>query len=149
MVKQISVFIENTTGRLIAVTSCLAENKINIRALSVADTSDFGILRLIVDHPNRAYRTLREAGFTVRETAVLALEVADEVGGINAGLNVLEQAGINVEYIYAFLSVVAGKALNILKVDNMEEAVQALKKAGLRLLEGEEIHMCGTPCKRA
>jgi hypothetical protein len=139
-VKQISVFIENKKGRLIAVTSCLAENKVNIRALSVADTSDFGILRLIVDHPNRACRVLKEAGFTVRETEVLALEVADVPGGVNAGLIALEQAGINVEYIYAFLSVEGGKALNILKVDKMKEAVNTLQAAGLKLLHGEDVY---------
>jgi hypothetical protein len=139
-VKQISVFIENKKGRLIAVTSCLAEKAVNIRALSLADTSDFGILRLIVDHPNRAYSVLKEGGFTVRETEVLALEVADVPGGINAGLTTLEQAGINVEYVYAFLGVAEGKALNILKVDKMEEAAQALYTAGLRLLDGEEVY---------
>jgi hypothetical protein len=139
-VKQISVFIENKKGRLIAVTSCLAENKVNIRALSVADTSDFGILRLIVDHPNRACRVLKEAGFTVRETEVLALEVADVPGGVNAGLIALEQAGINVEYIYAFLSVEGGKALNILKVDKMKEAINTLQATGLQLLHGEEVY---------
>jgi len=139
-VKQISVFIENKKGRLIAVTSCLAENLVNIRALSLADTSDFGILRLIVDHPNRAYRVLKEAGFTVRETEVLALEVADVPGGINAGLIALERAGINVEYVYAFLGVEQGKALNVLKVDKMEEAFAALSADGLRLLEGEEVY---------
>ncbi|MCL2495964.1 MAG: amino acid-binding protein [Clostridiales bacterium] len=139
-VKQISVFIENKKGRLISVTSCLAENEVNIRALSLADTSDFGILRLIVDHPNRAYRVLKEAGFTVRETEVLALEVADVPGGINAGLTELELADINVEYVYAFLGVEGGKALNILKVDNMEKAAHALSAAGLRLLNGEEVY---------
>jgi hypothetical protein len=139
-VKQISVFIENKEGRLIAVTSCLAENEVNIRALSLADTSDFGILRLIVDHPKRAYRALKEAGFTVRESEVLALEVADTPGGINAGLMALEQAGINLEYVYAFLGVAEGQALNILKVDKMEQAAQALQAAGLRLLDGEEVY---------
>ncbi|MCL1905654.1 MAG: amino acid-binding protein [Clostridiales bacterium] len=139
-VKQISVFIENKKGRLIAVTTCLAENEVNIRALSVADTSDFGILRLIVDHPNRACRALKEAGFTVRETDVLALEVADAPGGINAGLTILEQAGINVDYVYAFLGANKGKALNILKVDKMEEAARVLSAAGLRLPDGEEIY---------
>jgi hypothetical protein len=139
-VKQISVFIENKEGRLIAVTSCLAENAVNIRALSLADTSDFGILRLIVDHPKRAYRALKEAGFTVRESEVLALEVADTPGGINAGLMALEQAGINLEYVYAFLGVAEGQALNILKVDKMEQAAQALQAAGLRLLDGEEVY---------
>jgi len=138
-VKQISVFIENKQGRLIAVTSCLAENQVDIRALSVADTSDFGILRLIVDHPTRAYNALKEAGFTVRETEVLALEVEDVPGGLNAGLLALEQAGINVEYIYAFCSAKVGKALNILKVDKMEQAIQALRVAGLRPLSGEEL----------
>ena len=140
-VTQISVFIENKKGRLIAVTSCLAEYEVNIRALSLADTSDFGILRLIVDHPNRAYRVLKEAGFTVRESEVLAMEVADVPGGINAGLTALERAGINVEYIYAFLGAGPGKALNVLKVDKMDEAAQALQAAGLRLLEGGEVYL--------
>jgi hypothetical protein len=139
-VKQISVFLENRKGRLIAVTSCLTENEVNIRAHSVADTSDFGILRLIVDHPDRACRVLKEAGFTVRETEVLALEVADVPGGINAGLTVLEHSGINVDYMYGFYGVENGRALNILQVDNMEEAVRVLQQAGLQLLDGNEVY---------
>lgn len=139
-VKQISVFIENKIGSLMGVTSCLAENGINIRALCLADASDFGILRLIVNHPNRAYRALKEAGLTVRETDVLALEIDDVPGGINAGLSALEQAGINVEYVYAFIGVEKGKAVNIYKVDKMEHAARALSAANLRLLDREEVY---------
>lgn len=139
-VKQISVFIENKQGRLIAVTSCLAENNVNIRALSVADTSDFGILRLIVDKPDCAYQALKERGFTVRETDVLAMEVPDMPGGINAGLKALDNAGINVEYIYAFLGAATGKALNIIKVDKMEDAAKVLFDSGMGLLDGQDVY---------
>ncbi len=139
-VRQISVFIENKQGRLIAVTGCLAANNINIRALSVADTSDFGILRLIVDDPSKAYQSLKECGFTVRETEVLAMEVPDVPGGINKGLTALDNAGINVEYIYAFFGTNKETALNIIKVDKMDLAKDALKESGIQLLNPEEVY---------
>ena len=97
-VEQISVFLENKTGRLAEVTRCLAVASINIRALSLADTSDFGILRLIVNDPAKAKSTLRECGFTVGVNTVIAVEVPDHPGGLDKILTLLEESEINVEY---------------------------------------------------
>ncbi|HBG19604.1 MAG TPA: amino acid-binding protein, partial [Desulfobulbaceae bacterium] len=99
LVEQIAVFLENKSGRLAEITSILADNDINIRALSVADTADFGILRLIVDKVERAKTVLRENGFTVGKTQVIAVEVEDKTGGLANVLQCIKKAGINVEYM--------------------------------------------------
>jgi hypothetical protein len=137
-VKQISVFLENKKGRLIAVTECLAKHQINIHALSAADTADFGILRLIVDQPEAALKAFRADDFTVLETEVLVVRVADRPGGLNAVLKILYQADINVDYIYAFYNMDQATALNIIKVDDMESAAAALTAAGVSLLHDED-----------
>jgi len=137
-VKQISVFIENKKGRLIAVTECLGKNNINIHALSAADTADFGILRLIVDKPDAAYAALKDNNFTVLETEVLVVRVEDRPGGLNDVLKILVEADINVDYIYAFFSAEKATALNIIKVDDMATATEALAKAGIALVNNED-----------
>ncbi|HOV78936.1 MAG TPA: ACT domain-containing protein [Bacillota bacterium] len=139
-VKQISVFLENKSGRLAQVTRALGENGINIRALSIADTTDFGILRLIVNEPDRAYRTLKEAGFTVSATDVIAVEVADRPGGLAEALGHLDRAGINIEYLYAFVQKASNAALVVFRVEQIDEAVKALQKEGTRILSGEEVY---------
>lgn len=140
VVKQISVFMENKQGRLIKVTDCLAKNNINIHALSAADTADFGILRLIVDDPDKAHQVLHDNDFTVLETEVLVIRVADRPGGLNDALQILAAADINVDYIYAFYNSDKATALNIIKVDNMERASEALEKAGVELLSTQEFN---------
>ena len=137
-VKQISVFLENKKGRLIAVTECLAKHHINIHALSAADTADFGILRLIVDQPDMALRVLREHDFTVLETEVLVVRVEDRPGGLNDILKILIRADINVDYIYAFYNMDQATALNIIKVDDMAAATAALAEAGVSLLADKD-----------
>lgn len=102
MAKQISVFLENKAGRLAHVTRVLGEAGINIRALSIADTSDFGILRIIVNDPEKAYRILKEADFTVSETEVIAVQVPDSPGGLATVLEQMSDADLNIEYLYAF-----------------------------------------------
>ena len=102
-VDQLAVFLENKSGRLAAITKTLSDNNINIRALSVADTADFGILRLIVDDTEKATRVLKDEGFTVGKAVVIAVEVADRPGGLAKVLGVLHEAGLNVEYMYAFV----------------------------------------------
>ncbi|MBW2506652.1 MAG: ACT domain-containing protein, partial [Deltaproteobacteria bacterium] len=102
-VDQIAVFLENKSGRLAAITRALSDSNINIRALSVADTADFGILRLIVDDTDKATEVLKDEGFTVGRAVVIAVEVADRPGGLAKVLAVLNEAGINVEYMYAFV----------------------------------------------
>lgn len=137
---QISVFIENKPGRLAAVTDVLGENGVNIRALSIADTSDFGILRLIVDKPELAYEKLKEKGLTASITNVLSVRMPDRPGGLAEVLQVLHQHGINVEYMYAFVSKSTDEALVVFKVENIEEAAEKLEGTGIRLLSQDEIY---------
>jgi hypothetical protein len=139
-VKQISVFLENKSGRLAQVTEVLGKNKINIRALSIADTTDFGILRLIVNEPDQAHRVLKEAGFTVSFTDVIAVEVADQPGGLAKVLKLLERAGINIEYLYAFVQKTASAALVVFRVEQLEEAVKVLLASGIRVMSGDEVY---------
>lgn len=139
-VKQISVFLENKSGRLNAVANLLAANGINIRALSIADTSAYGILRLIVNDPELAYKVLREASFTVSLTEVIGVEMPDEPGGLARVLNILDCHGINIEYLYAFVSSVQGKAMVIFRVENIEEAIACLQKENIRIVEGELLY---------
>ncbi|MDK2887812.1 MAG: hypothetical protein PWP72_690 [Thermoanaerobacter sp.] len=139
-VKQISIFLENKSGRLAQVTRVLGDNGINIRALAIADTTDFGILRLIVNDPDRAYRVLREAGFTVSATDVIAVEVLDEPGGLAGVLAVLQEANLNIEYLYAFLQKASKAALVVFRVEQLDEAIAALQAKGIRILSGEEVY---------
>jgi hypothetical protein len=139
-VKQISIFLENKSGRLAQVTEILGENNINIRALSIADTTDFGILRLIVNEPDKAYRVLKEAGFTVSFTDVIAVEVTDKPGGLAKVLKVLDRAGINIEYLYAFVQKTANAALVVFRVEQLEEAVKVLLASGAHVMSGDEVY---------
>ncbi len=139
-VRQISIFLENKSGRLAQVTGVLGENGINIRALSIADTTDFGILRLIVNNPDKAYRVLKEAGITVSVTDVIAVEVADEPGGLAKVLNSLDRAGINIEYLYAFVQKASNAALVVFRVERLDDAVETLQEDGIRILSGDEVY---------
>jgi hypothetical protein len=139
-VQQISVFLENKSGRLAQLTEILGNNGINIRALSIADTSDFGILRLIVSDPLQADEVLKNAGFTVSVTDVIAVEVKDVPGGLTVVLQILEAAKINIEYLYAFLEKSSNNALVVLRVEQINEASELLAKNGIELLENEKIH---------
>lgn len=139
-VKQISIFLENKKGRLAMVARTLAEKGINIRALSIADTSDFGILRLIVNQPQQAYEYLKEKGFTTSMTAVIAAQVPDVPGGLSHLLDILEQEEINLEYMYAFIGRNGDNALNILRVEDGDRAVVALEKNGIKVFCGEEVY---------
>ncbi len=139
LVEQIAVFLENKSGRLAEITAILAENAINIRALSVADTADFGILRLIVDKVEQAKAVLRENGFTVGKTQVLAVEVEDKTGGLARVLKCIMEAGINVEYMYAFVNKTGENAVLIFRFEKMEEAITTLQKEGFTILSREQI----------
>lgn len=140
MVKQISVFLENKAGRLANVTKILGEANINIRALSIADTSDFGILRLIVNEPDQAYKVLKESGFTVSETEVIAVEVPDTPGGLANVLDIMGQSAINIEYLYAFIGKATDDALVIFKVENPEQAVKVFHDQGISVLDKTEVY---------
>ena len=138
-VEQIAVFLENKSGRLAEITSILADNDINIRALSVADTADFGILRLIVDNVEKAKSILQEGGFTVGNTDVLAVEVADKTGDLATVLRSLHRATINVEYMYAFVNKTGENAVLIFRFEKMDEAIEVLQKDGFTLISGAQI----------
>lgn len=139
-VEQISVFLENKSGRLAEVAGVLAGAGVNIRALSLADTADFGILRLIVDQQDRAKQALKDGGFTVGKTEVVALEVPDRPGGLAHILRALDTAGINVEYMYAFVQRSGDNAILIFRFDEPDKAIQALTEAGVRVLRGNEVY---------
>jgi hypothetical protein len=139
-VEQISIFIENKSGRLAEVTRVLGEAGINIRALSLADTSDFGILRLIVNKTDQAKTVLKEKGFTVNKTDVVAVEVPDRPMGLYGILEILDQGTVNVEYMYAFVERCGENAVIIFRFDNTEEAIQVLTHGGVNVLEGERIY---------
>jgi hypothetical protein len=138
-VKQISVFIENRSGRLREVADILGKNKINIRALSLADTSDYGILRLIVDKPHEALAVLRKANFTLSETDVIAVEVSDRPGGLAEVLDVLGNSGINVEYMYAFVEKSSENAVMIFRIEDIDKAVKALKAGNVTILDHGQV----------
>ena len=135
IIKQISLFMENSTGRLAGATDLLAEAKINLRAISIADTTEFGILRLIADQPEKAVKLLKEAGFAARETDVIAVEVADEPGSLARIMALFRDEGVGIEYLYASLEHRAGKAVIVMKVDNTVAALALLEKHGFSAAE--------------
>jgi hypothetical protein len=139
-VEQISVFLENKPGGLETVTRMLEEANINIRALSLADTSDFGILRLIVNDVEGAKKALKESGFTIGATAVVAVEISDRVGGLNAILKLLSGRGISIEYMYAFVEKSGEHAIMIFRFDKTDEAIEILLRNGITLLPGEKLY---------
>ena len=130
IIKQISIFMENTTGRLAEVTALLAEAGINMRALSIADTADLGILRMGVDEPDETVRLLKEAGFTAKETNVIGVEVPDQPGELARIMWRFRDEGIGIEYLYASLEQKASKAVIIIKVDDVAAGVAMLEKHG-------------------
>jgi hypothetical protein len=138
-VQQIAVFLENKSGRLAEITATLADNDINIRALSVADTADFGILRLIVNDVEKAKGVLKANGFTVGITNVIAVEVDDRSGGLARVLKSIEKADLNVEYMYAFVNKTGQNAVLIFRFDEMDKAIAALLQDGFTLLSGEQV----------
>ncbi len=140
LVKQISVFLENKSGRLADVTRTLADNNINICAMSIADTTDFGILRLIVNKPEDAESALSEQQFTVSCTSVIAIGVEDKPGGLARALEIIQDNGISIEYMYAFVGKTGNEAFVILRVENPEMAIETLLKYGIKILPSDKIY---------
>lgn len=137
--KQLSVFLENKKGRICAAADVLARNNVNIRALSLADTSEFGILRLIVDKPEEGKKVLNDEGIVVRVTNVLALTMEDVPGGALSVLRVLAQSGISVEYMYAYVGKTTGKAFMIIQAEELEMAEEILRRNGFAQADISEI----------
>ena len=139
-VEQIAIFLENKSGRMAEITSILAQNGINIRAMSLADTADFGILRLIVNDTDNAKQVLKDNGFTVGTTAVIVAEVQDKPGGLAEVLQVIKDGDLNIEYMYAFTQKSGDTGLIIFRFDELDDAINTLMKAGVRLLSGDEVY---------
>ena len=139
-IRQVSIFIENQTGKLAEATEFLAKQKINMKALSIADSMDFGIVRIICEDPEAASEVLKAEGYVNTITEVFAVELADEAGSLSKVLDVLSKAGIAVEYTYAFLSTKKeGSAYMIFRVDKNAEAIEALKHNGIAIVSQQEI----------
>lgn len=139
IIKQISVFVENKKGRLAEITETIAKSGANIRALSIADTTDFGILRLIVDKVDCAVAALKESGITVSVTNVIAIGIEDKPGAFSIPMRILAQADVDVEYMYAFITRKSEKAYVILRVADNEAAAKVLMEQGVEILNEESL----------
>ena len=137
-IRQLSVFVRNEAGRLQEITDCLYENNIDIRALSIAETSEFGILRLIVDDIEKAVTALQEEGYIVRITDVIGCKLEDRPGGLAKIVKVISEIGVNMEYMYAFLTK-TDSAYLVIRVENNEAVEKALKERNIPLLEESDV----------
>ena len=138
-IKQLTVFVENRQGALVEITDLFAANHIDMRALSIADTQEFGILRVIVNDTNEALRILKAGGYLVQATDVIAVKISDAPGKLSAALHALNIKGINVEYLYAFLARTARHAYVVLRVADNNSAAAVLEDAGFNLVSEEDI----------
>lgn len=137
--EQISIFVENKEGRLAEVTAILRDAGVNIRALSLADTTDFGVLRLIVNNNEKAEKALKKEGFTVGMTKVMVVEVIDKPGGLNQILDPLSENEVNVEYMYAFSNPQCKNAVMVFRFDDYDKALKVLEEKNIRVIQREEI----------
>ncbi len=144
LIQQLSVFVENQPGQLAETTAVLHRKGIDIRALSLADTTDFGILRLIVSAPEQAMQALEEVGITVTITNVIAIGVPDEPGGLSQALAKLSSHGVSVEYMYAFIGRTSNTAYVILRPDDTQKALAVLEQCGIQTLSAQEIYATPT-----
>ena len=138
-IKQLTVFVQNRKGSIVSVTDILAKNDINRRALSIAETEDFGILRLIVNDEQKAEKVLGENGYLIKIVDVVGVKIGDEPGRLTSALDVLDKADINTEYLYAFMARTEKHAYVVLRVENNNDAEAALKNAGFKLITEADI----------
>ena len=138
--KQLSIFVENKQGALVGVTDALAANDINLRALSIADTEDFGILRLIVNDTDAAYKVLTDAGYLIKITDVVGVKIGDAPGKLSKALAVLDKAEINMEYLYAFMSRTEKHAYVVLRVADNAAAEAALEADGFHIITDADVN---------
>ena len=136
-IKQVSVFLENKKGRLAEVTALLARQGVNIRALSLADTADFGVLRLIVSDSVKCFNVLKKNDFVAQMTDVIAVEIDDQPGGLNRVLAVFDKSDINIEYMYAFVEKKADKAIVIFRIDKIQLAAKTLEQNNISVLSAD------------
>jgi len=130
-IKQISIFLENTAGRIADVTKVLKDNSINLRAIMIADTADFGILRIITDDSDKALSVLKDAKFTTKTTDVLAISISDKVGALHDVMALFQNNGINIEYLYASLEKTGDTAIIIFKVQDADKGLKVIEENGL------------------
>ena len=140
LIKQISVFVENKSGRLSDILNVIGKNGIDISALSIADTTDFGIVRMIVNDPDKAAEILKSNNLVVKVTDVIALAVADKPGGLAGEIEKLKNAAISIEYMYAFIGKSDKGALVIVRVENPEKALEVLKDENVTVVSPEEVY---------
>ena len=138
-IKQLTVFVQNQKGTIVSVTDILSVNNVNLRALSIAETQDFGILRLIVSDEQTAERVLLENGYLIKVIDVVGVKIGDEPGELSKALGVLDKAGINVEYLYAFMARTDKHAYVVLRVEDNEVAEAALAGAGFKMINEADI----------
>lgn len=139
-VKQLSIFLENRKGRMRKALSVLEDNGVNIRAMSIADVSDFGILRLIVPVPDEAKELLEENNFLVKIGDVIAVEMSDKPGGLNAILKILDDSNINLDYLYAFVGDKKERAIVLVHPEDVDGGIKALNKGGAVIIPPEEVY---------
>lgn len=139
MVKQLSVFVENRNGAIMEVTRILSEAGINLRAMSIADASDFGIARMIADKPEEASALLKKNGIVSTLSDIIGVEIQDTPGAFHSIVTAFSRADVRIEYTYAFLSPSTGKAFAIVRVDDTEKALASLKDSGHHLLTPDEL----------
>lgn len=144
MVMQLTVFLENSPGRLAGLTRALGDAGVNMRALMVADTAEFGVVRIICDRPDIARRALEEAGFSVSVTNVIAVEVPDSPGGLADVLEVIGGVGANVEYAYCFVEPEGDAAIDVFRVEDVAGVSDALRRAGMRVLDEGDVYATGS-----
>ena len=140
IIRQISIFVENRRGRLAEVLGILADHEVEILALSIADTTEFGILRLIVKNPDKAAEAMKQSGYTAAINEVIAIRNEKDTRGLADAMRVLSEEGVNVEYMYAFIGMVDSRSFIILRVNDNQQAVNALQKAGISVLHVDEIY---------
>jgi hypothetical protein len=135
-IKQISVFLENVSGRLAEVTRTLSDGGVNLRAITIADTADFGILRIVSDGPEKTLELLEKHGFTARVTEVLAVEIEDKPGALADVMQIFHENGVNIEYLYAFLEKNKDNAVVVLKLEDIELGQKIIQENGLTAVSG-------------
>lgn len=138
-IRQLTIFVQNRQGAIVSITEALAANQVNIRALSIAETEDFGILRLIVNDEETAQKTLSDAGYLIKVTEVVGVKIGDAPGKLTGALEVLDKAGINLEYLYAFMARTEKHAYVVLRVEDNAAAEAALEAAGYHLITDADI----------
>ena len=140
LVRQISVFMENSAGQLFKITDILAKNNIDMRAMNIADTADFGILRLIVNDPDKAESVLRENGMTISATDVIAVSIDDKTGAFNELIAILKDEGISIDYSYSFMGKEKNKASIVIKTGNLKNTLNILNRNGAQVIPAKEVY---------